>query len=1109
MKRLRRLMRGLPRSWSVCLPLCLPLAAAAQTAVAGSPADVRFTPLAAGDAALHPRDPQADSIRPGLFRGEGAPAVVVARIVVEVDRDGLPADGQSAATLSVRLFDKDGRPVQGKAVVTVEHSGGRLLLPGARTDEAGPRGRDADRVQPGVQIEVDGGVATFTLLAPAEPQDVRVRVSAGGEVAAGVISFLPDLRPMIAAGLLEGVVRLSGKVAVQPVRRGDPFERELERWSRDFSNGRGRAGARAAFYLKGTVRGDVLLTAAFDSDKETRSRLLRDIRPDELYPVYGDSALKSFDARSAERLYLRLDKGKSYVLYGDFVTGDGFAQPLGQGAVASLKQRSLGNYNRSATGVRLHHENRQLTGNVFAFRDSLRQVVEEFASQGSGPYGLRNSGLLEGSEKVEVLVRDRNQPSRIVEVRALVRLVDYSFEPFSGRILLNTFLPSVDADLNPVSLRITYEIDQGGEPFWVVGGDAQWLLGAGLEIGGSLVSDRNRLGPYELRSGNATWRLGERTALVVEVAESTSTVNTNPTNQNGSAALATRVGEVDGRAARVELAHEGERTEARVFAGRSSPLFNNPTAPLQGGRDELYAKGAYKLTETVRLYAEALKSEDRNPGGGVRGAEALGLRWRLAERLTLDASLRHSDETVGTQGNGLLSWPFDNTNGLSGSLATGSGGGALGYGQQVLDPATGLPVVRQGGLPAATSSLAAGTRLDSTNVRLGLGWRATERLTLGGEFEDSVDGDRRRRAALGAELTVAERTRLFGRLERQSGWVQLGGVSDTGRSAQALVFGVESSYWRDTQLFSEYRLRDAIAGRDAVMASGVRQFWTVAEGVRVNAAYEQLRVLSGATAKVDAISTGIDYSASELWRAGGRLELRRSGDIASTPDNERFDTLLAQATVARKLARDWTLLARNHTLRTDYAARGDVLQNRAQLGLAFRETDRNRVNALAKIEHKFERDASNALSGELRSAAWILSTHADWQPSRPWWVSGRAAAKWQRDRFEGGVPSSFAAQLLAARVVYDITEDWDLGLMGAAQFGQQGARQTALGVEAGYLLKQNLWLSFGFNASGFAGDADLVGYEYTRAGAYVRLRFKFDENLFKGRDREVNRSLDR
>ena len=94
-------------------------------------------------------------------------------------------------------------------------------------------------------------------------------------------------------------------------------------------------------------------------------------------------------------------------------------------------------------------------------------------------------------------------------------------------------------------------------------------------------------------------------------------------------------------------------------------------------------------------------------------------------------------------------------------------------------------------------------------------------------------------------------------------------------------------------------------------------------------------------------------------------------------------------------------------------------------------------------------------------------------------------------------------------MVYDLSENWDVGVMASAQFGQRGAVQSAYGLEAGYLLRQNLWLSAGVNFTGFEGDTDLVGYEYTRAGVYLRLRFKFDEHLFKGSDREVNRSLDR
>ena len=1096
------------------------LAFAQSTPPVGSPSDIRYTPVTGSPSLLYPKAPDVDT-RPTLTKTDDAAArpggidfganAAVGRIVVEVARDAVPADGQSPVKIVVRVFDKSGAPLKSAAFLTIEHSGGRVLLPGARTDELGPRRQDADRTVPGVQLKVEGGTAEFTLLAPFEAQDVRLRISAGSEEASGAISFVPELRPMVAAGLVEGIVNFRGRTTVDPVRRGDVFEQEIESWSRQFNGGKSNVAARTAFFLKGTIRGDVLLTAAYDSDKDTRTRLLRDIRPNELYPVYGDSSLRSFDARSTSRAYVRLDRDKDYVLYGDFVTGDGFTQPIGQGATASLKQRSLGNYNRTATGVRAHKETGDLTASAFAFYDSLRQIVEEFASQGSGPYGLRNNAVLEGSDKVEVIVRDRTNSSRIVAVRPLVRLVDYSFEPFSGRIVLATFLPSVDENLNPVSLRVTYEVDQGGDKFFVYGGDAQYKLTPQIEIGGSAVEDRNGLARYRLGSANATWKIAEKTAIVVEVARTQSEINTNPTNQTSSPGLAGKSGEVAGTAWRVELAHEGDRSEARAFLGRSAPEFNNPAAPLNAGRGEGQASASYKLTETVKVYGEAAMSEDRNPGGGGdRKIGGAGVRWQATDRLSIDVGLRAARETIGTQGNGVASVPFGSQLGLTGSIATGSGGGALGYGNQALDPSTGLPVITPStGLAPAVSNLAPGTRLSSDTVRIGLGYKLTDSVRLGGEIEHDVDGDARRRYALGADWQYSERTKLYARYVRQEGWAYLQGVTTTGGSANAFVFGVDSTYIKDTQLYSEYRLRDAISGRDLQMASGVRNFWDVKEGLRLTTALEHIAVMSGQTASSNAASFGLDYSANPLWRGSARVELRRSGDIDSTPENERFTTVLGQVLVARKLDRDWTLLARDYLLTTRYAARGDIVQNRAQLGVAYRDTDTNRVNALGKIEWKDERDATNATTGELKSRAFIASAHADWHPSRPWWLTGRVAGKWQRDQFELGVQSRFNAQLVAGRIVYDVTENWDIGVLAATQFGQSGAKQYAAGAEVGYLLAQNLWLSGGVNVSGFKGDSDLTGYEYVQRGFYLRLRFKFDETLFKGRDKAVNPSLDR
>ena len=76
---------------------------------------------------------------------------------------------------------------------------------------------------------------------------------------------------------------------------------------------------------------------------------------------------------------------------------------------------------------------------------------------------------------------------------------------------------------------------------------------------------------------------------------------------------------------------------------------------------------------------------------------------------------------------------------------------ALGFGQQPLDPTTGLPLISNGLQGNAASNLPVGTRLSSDTVHLGLGYRATDRLSLAGEVETEVSGEDRERFALGAD----------------------------------------------------------------------------------------------------------------------------------------------------------------------------------------------------------------------------------------------------------------------------------------------------------------------------------------------------------------------
>ena len=569
-------------------------------------------------------------------------------------------------------------------------------------------------------------------------------------------------------------------------------------------------------------------------------------------------------------------------------------------------------------------------------------------------------------------------------------------------------------------------------------------------------------------------------------------------------ALAGQVGEVAGNAARAELRHEGNGYAVNAFAARSERAFNNPASAFNGGRLDAGIRAHTDLSERWRLYGEVLRSEDRVSGAQREGAQ-LGLLWRASDRLNVDFALRTIHERNSGSGNGLsitapLTAPLGA--GMGGSIFSGNAGGFFGNGLGALDPATGLPLINSGATIPTTSTLGGGGTLDATTLRVGASYRLDARWTLRAEGEVGIAGEAQHRAALGADYQISERARAYGRYEAQRGLSSLYSLSPSSRSS-AFVAGVETDYMQGGQLFSEYRLRDAISAQDVELASGVRNVWDVSEGLRLSTSAERLSVLSGAGQQATALAAGADWFANPLWRVSGRLEWRRTG---STPALAGADGWLSTLSVARKLDRDWTLLARNYLLLQDNRATGDLLQERFQIGLAYRDTDTNRVNALGRYEYKLERDDS--VNPRNQRAAHILSTHADYHPSRPWWWTGRFAAKSVREDI-AAVRDSYSAFLLGGRVVLDFAEKWSGSFMTSVLWSPRGnSRQWAQGVELGYQVQTNLLLALGVNWSGFQ-DRDLSASDYTRKGVYLRLRWKFDEDLLRGGQPATNRTLDR
>ena len=155
-------VRQLPRlSLLACALATLP--AMAQTV--GTPG--RFTPVIGDASTLYPRSPASLDAAPVAVR---AAAGTLDRIVVELDRDGVPADGQSPVHVRVQLLDPSGLPLSGTTYATIENSGGRIRLPGSRTDELGPGALDADKLVFVTEVDgiVDGAGASLSVISEAE-----------------------------------------------------------------------------------------------------------------------------------------------------------------------------------------------------------------------------------------------------------------------------------------------------------------------------------------------------------------------------------------------------------------------------------------------------------------------------------------------------------------------------------------------------------------------------------------------------------------------------------------------------------------------------------------------------------------------------------------------------------------------------------------------------------------------------------------------------------------------------------------------------------------------------------------------------------------------------
>jgi uncharacterized repeat protein (TIGR01451 family) len=937
------------------------------------------------------------------------------------------ADGTTPVEVKVRLTDENGVPVTARTAVT-------LITTRGRWDA-----QDLNPAEPGTQMFISGGSATVRLVPSSEPGDADITAIGGNLRERKKIAFIPYLRPLTGAGIVEGAfslnsLSLKNMVAAQS---RDGFEQQIQRFSYASSDGKRDTAARAAFFLKGKILGSYLLTMAYDSDKDLKDRVFRDINPDEFYPIYGDASTRGFDGQTSGRFYVRIDKGRNFVLYGDYNTA------------STVPARMLSQYSRSLTGAKVHLEDSSYQVNAFASRDTFNQKVVELPANGtSGPFSLNlPSGAVINSDKVEILTRDRYQPAIILSTVTKMRFADYDIEPYSGTLLFTGPIATLDANFNPQSIRVTYEIDQGGSPYWVGGVDGQYKITDKLEVGGMIVKDQNPGAEFSMSGLNASYKITDKTIVVAEVARTDHQAPTIPTDLGGSAAAVVGAG----KAERIELRHSDGSLDGRLYWGRSDANFDNPSSSLSHGREEAGGRISYRLTPSTALSIEALHTADV-VAGTKNDALSLRVDHSFANGIKVEAGVRRvNQETPG-----------------------------------VVDPVTGAAS------SGATTIASAG--YTAVRGRVTVPVPGLPQASVFGEVEQSVEGDSHRLASIGGEYKFSQLGRLYARVENSNGTTATGGVSTDQKNTIAVV-GVDTSVTKDTKAFSEYRARDTIDGASSEAAVGLRNNWQIANGLRLNTTFERVTPITRVTtnsgtavnsSEATAVTGAIEYTANPLWKGSTRLEVRTS---------DASDSILSTAAIAYKLTREWSLLTRSTYAHTAVkgVTTGDQDRWRVQIGAAYRDVDTNRWNMITRYEHQAEKDTTT--DPILKRTVDLVSLNFNYQPERSLILTGRFATKYVNED-SSGISSTSFGNLISGRATYDITNRWDVGVSTSLHTdGGLANRKIGLGVEVGYMVQENLWLSGGYNFFGFH-DRDLQGADYTDRGVYVRMRYKFDESLF-------------
>ena len=765
------------------------------------------------------------------------------------------------------------------------------------------------------------------------------------------------------------------------------------------------------------------MTAAYDSGKERRDGVFQAIDPEKYYPVYGDASDIGYEAQSRGKIYLKLEAGRSFLLAGDYRS--------------DLSENEFSRYDRALNGVKLELNGERLSVKGFESRTEEAVTKDEIPGNGgSGYYFLSRKPVFENSERVRIEVRDRYHSERVLSVQEKLRYADYTIDYNAGTLLFKEPIPSLDGNLNPVSIVVNYQGRGGGAERYLYGGRALLKGEGGSYFGGTAVVEEGALQATTLYGLDAGVKLGERVTLKGEGA-----LSDTPERGRGSAwkgELALRPLDT------LSLGAYYRKVEA--------DFVNSSMTGAETGTEKYGGRLDYRGLAKTLLFAESFVQKDAVQGSTLFGNQA-GFTRKFSLLEGEGGFKRVTEEMGGAEGHSDILYA-----GVKGALTAR------------LDA-----TLRRDQLlaPSSVSEYQSRTflRLD---YRVSDATRAfvTEEIQEGSPLV-------RQATLFGLESRLSERMRLAAGYRVSNG--SAGSAEQTSLDLNTKLVE-RDRFTLDSR--SGYQLENALSGKRGQAVLGLNSRLEAARGVFLNSSLERVQTVQGSGGTRTAFTLAGEYLRQKDLKLTGRYEIRSGpGETAS----------LYGAGAAYKVSGWLTWLGKATLWDRDADAGHDQLLD-GYLGGSFRPLAGHPLQRLALARYKEEQQGS--VPGSDRNRSVVLSAEPTYRVARNWSVQGKYAGKrsWVEDAAGRGYRAY--SDLFLAGVSYDLAERWELScylkLMNQYDTGEHSFGSVAA---AGYRVHKNVVLSVGYNYARL-DDRDLTGESFQGRGPFFGVKVKFDEEMF-------------